>query len=378
MPSPLRSRAAILVALALGAAPACSEDQTDPEGASGQAATGGASGQATSGGASGQATTGGTGGQAATGGTSGQATSGGTSGQATSGGTSGRAPTGGASGSATAGTSGSAGAEGGSADAGSAGTNAGGGGADAGTAGTNAGGAGASGAGSGGTGGVYTVFPPGVTRPRIMIVGDSISAGPGCYKKYLVENLTQNGITNYEFVGEYEDDCGGGVMHSAVSCTTSANYTADSFTLPNCFGETSFPGLAPLVAAHNPDLILIQLGVNDVWGGSAPIDPILQNYATLLEQARAHNPNVVVVVAQIHKIITDNCTNDASTANAEELVMAVPTWAARYSMAESRVLSADLWTNSDAHEADDCVHPNDAGARRMGLNWYNALRDILN
>jgi GDSL-like Lipase/Acylhydrolase family len=210
-----------------------------------------------------------------------------------------------------------------------------------------------------------------------MIVGDSISAGPGCYKKYLVQNLTANGITNYDFVGEYPDDCGGGVMHSAVSCTTSASFTQPTFTVSNCFADTPFPGMATLVETHNPDLIMIQLGVNDVWGGNAPIQPILANYTTLVNQARAHNPNVVVMVAQIHKIITDNCVNAASTTNAEQLVMGVPGWAAGVSTAESPVLVADLWTNSDAHEADDCVHPNEAGAQRMGQNWYTALAGIL-
>jgi len=58
-----------------------------------------------------------------------------------------------------------------------------------------------------------------------MIVGDSISTG---YKRYLVENLTETASSNYEFVGEYEDDCGGGVKHSAASCTTSDQYRADA------------------------------------------------------------------------------------------------------------------------------------------------------
>ena len=250
------------------------------------------------------------------------------------------------------------------------------GGATAGTGTTLATAAGTTGSGGSGTSG-GSVFPPSVTTPRIMIVGDSISAGPGCYKKYLVENLVENGITDYEFVGEYDDDCGGGVKHSAVSCTTSDQYTQASFTVPNCFPNETFSGMATLVQTHDPDLIMLQLGVNDVWGGSAPIEPILANYATLVEQARAHNPNIVVVVAQIHKIITDNCQNAASTANAEALVMAVPGWAETVTTSKSPVLVADLWTNSDAQEADDCVHPNDAGARRMGLNWYNALADIL-
>jgi lysophospholipase L1-like esterase len=122
---------------------------------------------------------------------------------------------------------------------------------------------------------------------------------------------------------------------------------------------------------------MIQLGVNDVWGGAAPVQPILNNYATLIEQARAHNPNIVVMVAQIHRIITDSCTNAASTTNAEELVMAVPAWAQTVTQETSPVLVADLWTNSDPQEADDCVHPNDAGAQRMATNWFNALQPIL-
>jgi hypothetical protein len=238
--------------------------------------------------------------------------------------------------------------------------------------------AGSSAGGSGGAGGTAgSVFPPSVTRPKLMIVGDSISAGPGCYKKYLVQALTAGGITNYEFVGEYTDDCGGGVRHSAVSCTTSANYTMPTFEVPSCFAGQTFKGMAQLMAAHDPDLVMIQLGVNDVWGGTAPVAPILANYATLVEQARAHNPNVVVVVAQIHRIITDNCTNMASTTKAQELVMAVPGWAAGVTTAASPVLIADLWTNSNAMEATDCVHPNDLGAQHMGQNWYDALKAIL-
>lgn len=239
------------------------------------------------------------------------------------------------------------------------------------------GGSGMGGAGGGGgSAGGGSVFPEGVTV-RIMIVGDSISAGPGCYKKYLLQNLEENGYSRFEFVGEYSDDCGGGVRHSAVSCTTSDNYTEPTFTVPNCFPGEAFPGLATLVATHAPDLLLIQLGVNDVWSGSAPIEPILANYGELVEQARAENPTIVVVVAQIHKIITDNCSNAASTTNAEQLVNAVPTWAQGVSTEQSPVFVADLWTESDPREADDCVHPNEAGAERMGENWFLALQDIL-
>jgi hypothetical protein len=211
-----------------------------------------------------------------------------------------------------------------------------------------------------------------------MIVGDSISAGPGCYKKYLLKNLTDNNYSSFEFVGQYTDDCGGGVRHSAVSCSTAEHFTQATFTMPNCAQGTSFPGMSTLMQTHTPDLVMLQLGVNDVWGGKAT-DAILGNYATLVQQARAQNANVVLVVARIHQIRPDCSTDETVTKRAEALVNAVPAWAAAQSNAKSPVFVADLWTNSDWSKAEttDCVHPNEAGAERMGLNWYNALKGIL-
>ena len=230
------------------------------------------------------------------------------------------------------------------------------------------------------TGGTSTgpwTFPAGVTKPKIMIVGDSISAGPGCYKKFLAKDLKDNNYTNLEFVGEYTDDCGGGIMHSAVSCSTAEQYTLDMFMVPNCTTKT-YLGMAPLMAKHKPDLVMLQLGVNDVWGGKAT-ENILSNYAKLIEQARAQNPKIVLVVARIQKIRPDCSADEAITKRAEALVNAVPAWAALQSKADSPVFVADLWTNSDWSKTDtiDCVHPNDVGAERMGMNWYNALKGIL-
>ena len=231
------------------------------------------------------------------------------------------------------------------------------------------GGGGAAGASGAATGGSASAFPPGVIKPKIMIVGDSISAGPGCYKKFLLQALTDNHYSSFEFVGEYTDDCGSTVRHSAVSCSTAEQYTMPTFTMPNCSQGTTFPGLSTLVASHHPDLIMLQLGVNDVWNGKA-VDVILGNYKLLVDQARAHNPRVVLAVARIQKINPDCSTDDSKTKLAEMLVNAVPAWAQGLSTEDSPIFVADLWTNSDPTKAEtlDCVHPNDIGAQKMGLN----------
>jgi hypothetical protein len=60
-------------------------------------------------------------------------------------------------------------------------------------------------------------------------------------------------------------------------------------------------------------------------------------------------------------------------------VSAVPAWAGQQSTARSPVFIADLWSNSDWTKAEtlDCVHPNEIGAERMAMNWFNALKAIL-
>ncbi len=220
-------------------------------------------------------------------------------------------------------------------------------------------------------------FPSSVQRPQIMIVGDSISAGPGCYKKYLLGDLNTNGYTNFDFIGEYTDDCGGGVRHSARSCSTAEQYTQPTFTLAagSCNPDGTFPGLSQLMVEYRPDLLMIQLGVNDAWGGRAT-DAILASYTTLVQQARAQNPNVVIAVAQIQQI-RPAADGDAVFARAQQLISAVPGWALAQNQSQSPVFVADLWTSSNPAETLDGVHPDDAGAQRMGLNWFNALRAIL-
>jgi hypothetical protein len=222
-------------------------------------------------------------------------------------------------------------------------------------------------------------FPSSVTRPQIMIIGDSISAGPGCYKKYLLEALNANGYTNFDFVGAYADDCGGGVRHSARSCSTAQQYTQTNFTLAagSCNPSGTFDGLAPLAATYHPDLLMVQLGVNDVWGGRNT-DAIFADYTTLVQQARAENPDMVIVVAQIQQIRPMSDPNpDAVFERARQLILGVPGWAQTQSRSESAIFVADLWTNSDSSQTLDGVHPDDAGAQRMGQNWFDALKKVL-
>src|SRR5439155_8135969 len=87
---------------------------------------------------------------------------------------------------------------------------------------------------------------------RIMPLGDSITAGPGCWRALLWDHLQRTGFTNIDFVGTQQ---GGGCSvpfdidhegHSGIAATG----MADQNQLP------------PWLAATSPDIVLMHLGTN--------------------------------------------------------------------------------------------------------------------
>ena len=216
-------------------------------------------------------------------------------------------------------------------------------------------------------------FPPNVTRPKIMLLGDSLTGGPGCWKKLLRNKLEDNGITNFEFVGTRNDDCGGGVPHEGHSCALAQDFASQSYN-NQCSGTES--GLRPLLDRNKPDLVVMTLGTNDAWGVPGTSN-ILQRYAVLINQMRAFNPNMVIAVARIPKMRPDG--NQAVYNQVAELVAAVPAWAENLNQSNSPIFVADLWTNFSLDDTTDGVHPNNnLGSQKVADNWYATLEKILN
>src|SRR5882672_12722085 len=94
---------------------------------------------------------------------------------------------------------------------------------------------------------------------RIMPLGDSITAGPGCWRAMLWHQLQTTGYTNIDFVGGVSD--GGG-------CNPGYSYDWDH----EGHGGYAATGIAdnnqlpPWLSAARPDIVLMHLGTNDMWG----------------------------------------------------------------------------------------------------------------
>jgi cellulose binding protein with CBM2 domain/GDSL-like lipase/acylhydrolase family protein len=204
--------------------------------------------------------------------------------------------------------------------------------------------------------------PTAAAPVRIMPLGDSITAGPGCWRAYLWDRLQKTGYTNIDFVGSQP---GGG-------CSVPFDGDHEGHGGYAATGIADQDQLPPWLAAARPDIVLMHLGTNDMWGNFRPIDTVIAAYSKLVDQMRASNPSMKILVAQIIPMACPECTHVVALDNA------IPAWAAAKTTAQSPITVVDQWTGfNTATDTTDGVHPIDSGFRKMADRWYPALTAAL-
>ncbi|MFS0705536.1 GDSL-type esterase/lipase family protein, partial [Cellulomonas sp. 179-A 9B4 NHS] len=192
---------------------------------------------------------------------------------------------------------------------------------------------------------------------RVMPLGDSITGNPGCWRAMLHRDLTAAGYA-VDMVGSLPAQ-GCGIAHDGDN----EGHGGALVTNVAASGQA-----AAWFAAARPQVILLHFATNDVWSGRTP-EQVLDAWSTLLRQARAVDPRVVVVVAQIIPVAPPTCAECPERTRA--LNARVPGWAAAESTAASPVLVVDQWTGWDpARDTTDGVHPHEGGFARMAAAWY--------
>ncbi|MGW4637073.1 ricin-type beta-trefoil lectin domain protein [Sphaerisporangium sp. NPDC004334] len=201
---------------------------------------------------------------------------------------------------------------------------------------------------------------------RIMLLGDSITGSNGCWRALLWQHLQQTGYANIDFVGTLHNPyCSGSFDvdnegHGGYSATGIAN-------------NNNLPGW---LSATHPDIVLMMLGTNDVWGHLPP-STITSAYSKLLGQMRAGNPNTKLIIAKIPPMNPSGCNDCAQ--GAINLDNAIPGWAQANSTAQSPITVVDQWSGfNTATDTVDGVHPNDtSGIQKLESRWYPAVTAAL-
>jgi lysophospholipase L1-like esterase len=204
------------------------------------------------------------------------------------------------------------------------------------------------------------------TPIRIMPLGDSITGGPGCWRALLWDRLQRTGFTNIDFVGTLP---GGG-------CSVAHDGDNEGHGGFQATGIADQDQLPPWLASTRPDIVLMHLGTNDIWGNT-PAATILAAYSKLVDQMRAGNPSMKIVVAQIIPMAPSGCS--WCPPGVAALNNAIPGWAAGKTTAQSPITVVDQFTGFDpvADTNGDGVHPDDSGFQKMSDRWYPALTPLL-
>jgi len=210
-----------------------------------------------------------------------------------------------------------------------------------------------------------------------MPLGDSIT-GSTCWRARLWQKLQTAGKTNFDFVGTQTS------MPCGVAGVDQNNEGHGGYLVTNLTGGM-LNELRTWAQTNPPDLVLFHFGTNDVWNNIAPAT-ILASFGTVVDELRARNANVWVLVAQIipmNPVNTASCTTCACPAcggRVQTFNGMIPAWAASKSTAASPVLVVDQWTGYDANgdSNGDGVHPSDTGgSEKMAVKWFNAVSGLF-
>ena len=184
--------------------------------------------------------------------------------------------------------------------------------------------------------------------------------------------LIDHGKNDFSFVGSNLNN---------QSCNGAANVQTEGhggYLVTDLVGSGMHASELPQWCNSNQaDLVLMQFGTNDVWNDRSSAT-ILAAYATVLEDLRVANPNVIVLVAQITPLNPAGCS--ACESRVVALNAQISAWASSKSSAASPVSVVDLHSVFSAADylpnstyTADGVHPNLAGAQLIADEWYAAL-----
>lgn len=210
-----------------------------------------------------------------------------------------------------------------------------------------------------------TASPGDRDQIRVMPLGDSITAG--CWRSIVARDLEADGWSQVNFVGS---------QHGPGMC--GSDYDSDHEGHSG-YSVTSMIRLGQIkswLKASKPDVVTVHLGTNDI-AGKVSTEKILAAYTTLVEQARAVNPRVQLVVAQIIPLDKRGCSSCLQ--RTADLDAAIPEWAAGLSTAASPIQVVDMATGWDPDtDTSDGIHPdNPGGTTKMADRWLPAIEAAL-
>ena len=190
---------------------------------------------------------------------------------------------------------------------------------------------------------------------RILVIGDSITGNPGCWRAYMWRDLTDAGYEINMVGTRHDDECGG--LTNAAGATWDPDNTGISGI--TTAGMSVRVGRDGLLQRTTPKAVVMMLGTNDLMSGDDAAR-IMGQYEFMVDVIRRDMPEGPIVIAAPPPIAEDRCSG--CQAIVDEISGGLEAWAQAKSTPESPVFavlhSAEFSSTEDMH---DGIHPTDSG-----------------
>ena len=204
---------------------------------------------------------------------------------------------------------------------------------------------------------------------RIMPLGDSITAGSygnglngvGGYRAVLWSKCQEAGL-KVDFVGTWNDP-------------TNATFDADHQGWRGGRTDQLAAEVQPWLEQCHPDVILLQIGVNDVIQGAEPSE-IAARLSRLLEVINETAPKTQVYVASILGVLEPNDYH-VPMKKVRDYNTLIPEVVSTQARKGSRMRFVDMNRLAAFEPSDfaaDHLHPSDSGYRKMAEVWFTTLK----
>lgn len=222
---------------------------------------------------------------------------------------------------------------------------------------------------------------------NILTLGNSITNGTNKYDSYRrsLWQMLHKGNYNFDLIGSWTlHHMGGEVPDPDFDMDHDGHSgwkASDILSQPDWDQQRG--NIHEWIRAYSPDIVLIELGTNEVFQCIAVKDA-MDNISSIIDILGKKNPHVKIFVARIPPLGAQwadkkLCGNDITYGKAViNFNRQVAVLVAAKNTAASRVILVDQYSgvNAAADMYDD-IHPNETGEKKMAEKWYKAINKYL-
>ena len=219
--------------------------------------------------------------------------------------------------------------------------------------------------------------PPTGTKVKIMPLGNSLTHGENgspSYRGPLRKMLIQNGYINIDFVGPKNDESPGDAIPADGDHAGYAGFTIG----PTNLGYSIMQSIDNIMT-YDPDIILLEIGINDSWNDNNQHGPDYQQtaddrYENLIKKIIGLKPGVIILVASLVPVKWDlNWSNSDTRSDLNQRIASLPS---KY----PNVVFVDMFEKMKAaidviSDYRDDIHLSESGSSKMADVWFKEIKN---